>query len=157
MKFPGRVFTQEEVETARKLIEAGYKHHLAVEGSPEFKEKAKEALRLIKIANYYDFLRTYIKAIVEAEGLSQLRQDEAVIWANEHTLVDSVEAASYFIQKAQQMKDYLEGKLYYDIGEKQAIERRVAFLEALKNRSEDRAIKERCKEALKQWNESKFL
>ena len=38
-EFPERVYTVEEVKTAKELIDKGYKHNLNVEGSPSFKEK----------------------------------------------------------------------------------------------------------------------
>ncbi|MEM2936284.1 MAG: hypothetical protein QW231_03810 [Candidatus Bathyarchaeia archaeon] len=157
MGFPERIFTQEEVEKARKLIKEGYRHRLTVKGSLNFREKVAEALELVKIAGYYPFLQTYIRSIVEVQGLSQLREAEAILWANEYAVADPLEAAGFFIQKAQQMKDYLEGKLYYDMAEKRAVERRLKFLGALKNRSKDDALKRKCEEALKRWDESQFL
>ncbi len=155
--FPERIFTQEEVEKARKLIREGHRHHLTVEGSLNFKEKVAEALELIKIAGYRPFLQTYIRSIMEVQGLSQLREADATLWANKYTVADPIEAAGFLIQKAQQMKDYLEGKLYYDTAEKRAVERRIKFLEALKNRSKDDTLKRKCEEVLKRWDESKFL
>jgi len=155
--FPERIFTQEEVEEARKLIKGGYRHRLTVEGSLSFREKVAEALKLIKMAGYYRFLQTYIRRILEVQGLSQLREADATLWANKYAVADPIEAAGFFIQKAQQMKDYLEGELYYDTAERGAVERRIKFLEALKIRSRDEALKRRCEEALKRWEESKFL
>ena len=157
MGFPERIFTQKEVEEARKLIKGGYRHRLTVEGSPSFREKVVEALELIKIARYYPFLQTYIRSIVEVQGLSQLREAEATLWANKYAVADPIEAAGFLIQKAQQMKDYLEGKLYYDKAEKRAVEKRLKFLEALKNRSKDDTLKRKCEEALKRWDEGKLL
>ncbi len=56
------------------------------------------------------------------------------------------------------MKEYLEGKLYYGhVGETKAINVRIKFLEALKNRSKDPKIKEECERRLRLWEESKFL
>ena len=158
MKFPKRVFTQEEVEAARRLIDGGNKHRLRVKGSPQFKEKVNEALKLIKTAKYYNFLRTYIRSIIEVNGFSQLREADASIWANTYTVVDSVEAASYFIQKAEQMKNYIEGKSYFGgVEEAMTTEKRIEFLEELKKRSGDKVIKQRCEEALNLWAASKFL
>jgi len=157
LEFPERIFTQEEVEEARKLIKEGYRHRLTVEGSQSFRERVAEALELIKIAGYRPFLQTYIRSIVEAQGLSQLREADATLWANKYAVADPIEAAGLFIQKAQQMRDYLEGELYYDTAEKRAVERRIKFLEALKNRSKDDDLKRKCEEALKRWDESKFL
>ena len=156
MEFPERVYTKDEVEKARALIEKGHKHQLTVKGSQGFKNKVKEALKLIKIANYYDFFRTYIRQIVEIDGLSQLRESEVAIWANKYAVADPVEAAGFFVQKAQQMKDYIEGRLYYDKGEIRAINKRIEFLEALKGRSTDQALRKRCEEILKTWTETTY-
>lgn len=158
MKFPERVFTLQEVEKARKLIRKGHRHRLRVHGSPLFKEKVKEALRLIKTSGNYDFLRTFIREITEIEGLSQLREADAAIWANAYAVADSIEAAGFLMQKAQQMKDYLEGKPYVGgAGEARAVEKRIQFLKELKKRSRDPYIRERCAETLRLWDESKFL
>jgi hypothetical protein len=156
MKFPERVYTRDEVQEARALIKRGYKHHLIVKGSQDFKNKVKKALEHIKTADYHDFLRTYIKQIVEIDGLSQLREAEVSIWANKYAVADTVEAAGFFIQKAQQMKDYIEGKLYYETGEIRAVNKRIEFLETLKERSTDQALKKRCKELLKAWTETTY-
>ena len=156
MEFPERIYTKDEVQKARALIEKGHKHRLTVKGSQDFKNKVKNALELIKIANYYDFFRTYIKEIVEIGGLSQLREAEVSIWANKYTVADPVEAAGFFIQKAQQMKDYVEGKLYYDKGEIRAVNKRIEFLEALKERSADQALRKRCEGILKAWTETTY-
>jgi len=158
MGFPEKVFTQKEVERARRLIEEGYRHKTKVVGSQKFREKVKEALKLIKTAEYHDFLQKYIRSIIEIKGLSQLREADAAIWANMHTIAEPLEAASFFMQKAQQMKDYLEGRPYFRGPEEAtAIRKRIEFLEALKNKSKDQAIIKKCEEALKRWEESKFL
>ncbi|MFQ6064632.1 MAG: hypothetical protein ACE5L6_04070 [Candidatus Bathyarchaeia archaeon] len=157
MKFPERVYTRDEVKEARALIEKGHKHHLVVEGSQNFKNRVKAALELIKTADYYDFFRTYIKRIVEIGGLSQLREAEVSIWANKYAVADPVEGAGFFIQKAQQMKDYIEGKLYYETGEIRAVNKRIEFLEVLKERSKDQAVKKRCEESLKAWTETMYF
>jgi hypothetical protein len=156
MEFPKRVYTFEEVKKARELIAKGYKHRLNVVGSPDFRSKAKEALKLIRTAKYYDFLRTYIRQIREIDGLSQLREAEAAIWANNYAVADPVEAASFIIQKTQQMKDFLEGKLYYDKGEITAVQKRIEFLEALRDKSKNQAVKKECEENLKRWAELTF-
>jgi len=156
MKFPKRVYTVEEVKKARALIEKGYKHRLRVVGSPDFKVKVKEALKMIKTAKHHDFLRTYIRQIREIDGLSQLREEEAAIWANKYAVADPVEAASFIVQKAQQMKDFIEGRLYYDKGEAGAIKKRIEFLETLRDKSKDQAIKKKCEENLKRWAELMF-
>jgi hypothetical protein len=157
VEFPERVFTEEEVKKAKELIEKGYKHRLRVTGSPRFKREMKKTLKLIKTAGYYDFLRTYIRQIQEIEGFSQLHEADAVIWANMPMLVDAVDAASYIVQKAQQMKDYLEGKLYYGTGEISAMEKRLEFLEKLKEKSKSKNVKNRCEELLKTWSETKMM
>ena len=156
MRFPKRVYTIKEVKRARELIAKGYKHRLKVVGSPDFKSKAKEALKLIRTAKYHDFLRTYIRQIREIDGLSQLREAEATIWANKYAVADPIEAAGFIIQKTQQMKDYIEGKLYYDKGEIKAVEKRKEFLETLKDKSKNQAVKKKCEENLKKWAEITF-
>ncbi len=157
MRFPERVFTFEEVQTARELIEKGYRHRLIVRGSPDFKHKVKEALELVKTAKYYDFLRTHIKQIIEIQGFSQLREAEVAIWANKYAVADPVDAASFFVQKAYQMKEYVEGKLYYGgEAEKRAVEKRIEFLKKLQKRSQRDDVREKCEEFVKRWTETVF-
>jgi len=157
VEFPERVFTEEEVKRAKELIEKGYKHRLRIVGSRGFKREIEKTLKLIKTGGYYDFLRTYIRQIQEIEGFSQLHEADATIWANMPMLVDVVDAASYIVQKTQQMKDYLEGKLYYGTGEISAIEKRLEFLEKLKGKSKSQDVKKRCEELLKRWSETKMM
>ncbi|MEM2913865.1 MAG: hypothetical protein QXH91_00480 [Candidatus Bathyarchaeia archaeon] len=157
MSFPKRIYTRREVRLAKDLIDKGHRHRLRIIGNLIFKEKAMKVLKLVKTAGYYDFLRTYIRRIREIDGLSQLREEEASIWVNMHLVEDSVDAASFFIQKAWQMKNYIEGKIYYERGEAEALDSRIKFLEALKRLSEDPQIKKECEKRLKMWNESKFL
>jgi hypothetical protein len=134
------------------------KHRLSVKGSIEFKQKVKETLNLVKTAGYYDFLRTYIREIMEIEGFSQLREAEVSIWANKELLRDPVDAASFFVQKAQQMKDFLEDKPYYGgLGEISAVNKRLEFLRTLKNKSKEPNVKQRCEEILKNYAESTFF
>ena len=156
MEFPERVYTQKEVEKARALLQKGYKHKLKIQGSQQFKDKMKQVLKLIKTADYYDFLRTYIRQIIEIEGISQLREADAVIWANMSTLGDLIDAASYAVQKAQQMKDYLEGNLYYGTGENTAMEKRLEFMKTLRDKSKSAEIRKRCEELLREWDETKI-
>ncbi len=156
MAFPKRIYTQEEVDKARELIQKGYKHTLAIVGSPEFKKKMRTVMELIKTAGYYDFLRTYLREIVEIEGFSQLREADAALWANMPMLDDVVNAASYVVQKAQQMKYFLEGKLYYGTGEIDAIEKRLEFLRALQAKSKSRDVSKRCDALLKEWAETRM-
>ena len=112
---------------------------------------------MIKTAGYYDFLCTYIRQIVEIDGSSQLREAEVAIWVNLNIFEDTVDAASFIIQKVQQMKDFIDGKPYYGVkGEPRAIEKRIEFLKALKDKSNDPLVKERCKKLLSIWSENTF-
>jgi hypothetical protein len=155
LKFPERVYTEKEVKKARELTEKGYKHTLTVEGSPNFKQKVNQALELTKTAGYYEFLRTYIRQITEIDGLTQLRETEAGIWANEFAVENPVDSASLLIQKANHMKEYLEGKLYYGgNAEKRSVEKRIHFLEVLKSKSQDEKVKEECARLLQMWEDS---
>jgi hypothetical protein len=155
LKFPERVYTAEEVKTAKELIDKGYKHRLTVKGSLNFKQKVSQTLELVKTAGYYEFLRTYIKQIIEIDGLTQLRETEASIWANKFAVENPVDAASLFVQKTNQMKEYIEGELYYGgTAEKRSVEKRIEFLESLKNKSEKKEVKEECERLLKMWEDS---
>ena len=155
MKFPERVYTEKEVKTARELVAKGYKHNLTVEGSPNFKQKVDQALELIKTAEYYEFLRTFIRQITEIDGLTQLRETEAGIWANKFAVENPVDAASLLIQKANHMKEYLEGELYYGgTAEKRSVEKRIQFLEVLKSKSQDENVREECARLLQMWEDS---
>jgi hypothetical protein len=155
LKFPERVYTAEEVKTAKELIDKGYKHRLTVKGSLNFKQKVSQTFKLVKTAGYYEFFRTYIKQIIEIDGLTQLRETEATIWANKFAVENPVDAASLFIQKTNQMKEYIEGELYYGgTAEKRSVEKRKEFLEALKNKSEKKEVKEECERLLKMWEDS---
>ena len=156
MRFPERVYTAEEVKKAVKLIGKGHKHNLEVNGGQDFRNKTEEALVLIKTAEYYDFLRTYIRQIREIDGLSQLREAEVAIWANKYAVADPIEAAGFIIQKAQQMKDFIEGRLYYETAEVRAVKKRIEFLETLRAKSKDSAVKKGCEENLKKWTETMF-
>jgi hypothetical protein len=156
LAFPERVYTQEEVDKARELVHNGYKHALVTEGSEQFKEKMRQVLELIKTADYFDFVRTYLREIVEIEGFSQLHESDVALWANMSMLDDVVNAASYVVQKAQQMKDYLEGNLYYGTGETTAIEKRLEFLRMLENKSERGEVKARCAQLLKEWADTRL-
>ncbi len=154
-KFPEKVYTTAEVKKARKLLDEGYKHNLTVEGSQSFKEKVNQALELTKTAGYYDFLRTYVRRILEIDGITQLRETEVEIWTNNFAVENTVDAASLFIQKAHQMKEYLEGELYYGgNAEKRSVAKRIEFLESLKEKSEDQRIKEECERLLQMWKDS---
>jgi len=156
LDFPERVYTKEEVKQARELIEKGYKHDLKAKGSPEFVAKVEKALNIIKTAGYYDFLRTYIRVIREIEGLSQLREEEAAIWFNVKALNDPIDDAGYIIQKTEQMKNFIEGRLYYETAEIRAVNKRIEFVEALRDKTDNTDIKKRCEENLKKWKEEPF-
>jgi len=158
LEFPKRVYTREEVRKAKELIDKGYKHRLRTKGSPNFKRKVKQALKLVETAGYYDFLRTYIGNIVEIDGLTQLRESDAAIWANKYAVENPVDAASLFVQKANHMKEYLEGRLYYGgTAEKRSGEKRIEFLEGLKKKSRKREVREECEKLLKLWSESSLV
>lgn len=158
MEFPKRIYTVEEIEKARELISKGYKHRLTIKGSPNFKRKVKQARKLLKTAGYHDFLRTNIRNIIEIHGLTQLREADAVIWANKYAVENPVDAASVFIQKAYQMKAYLEGKPYYGgEAERRSVEKRIAFLETLKKKSRNKDVRKECERLLRSWSESALL
>lgn len=153
--FPERVYTTEEVKTAKTLIDQGYKHDLTMEGSADFREKVYEALELIKTSGYFEFLRTYIRKILEIDGITQLREAEVAIWANKFAVDNPVDASSLFIQKAYHMKEYLEGELYYGgNAEKRTIAKRIEFLQALKDKTTVVNVKEECERLLQMWKES---
>ena len=155
MKFPEKVYTTKEVQTAKKLLDQGYKHILKVEGTQKFKEKVNESLDLLKIVGYYELLRTYIREITEIDGLTQLRETEAVIWANKFAVENPVDAASLFVQKVNHMKEYLEGKEYYGgQAEKRSVDKRIEFLERLEKESKNKSIKDECKRLLQMWEDS---
>lgn len=155
LSFPEKVFTGKEVKAAKALVDKGYRHNLNVQGKPEFTKKVKEALELIKTAGYYDYLQTYIRSIMEIDGMTQLRQAEVAVWANKFAVDNPVDAASLFIQKAYSMQEYLAGKLYYGgAAEKRSIAKRVEFLEALKAKSQEAEVKEECERLLELWRDS---
>jgi hypothetical protein len=158
MEFPKRIYTIEEVKKAGELVEKGYKHRLRVKGSPNFRRKVRQALKLVKTADYYDLLRTYIRSIVEIDGLTQLREADATIWANKYAVQNPVDGASLLIQKVDHMRQYLEGKLYYGgAAETRSVQRRIEFLEVLKKKSRKKEVKEECERLLRSWSESVFL
>ena len=155
MEFPERVYTEEEVKQANQSLAEGYKHNLTVNGEMLFTQKVNKALELIKTAGYYEFLRTYIRQIIEIDGITQLRETEAAIWANKFAVENEVDAASLFVQKAYHMKEYLDGELYYGgQAEKRTVQKRIEFLEVLKSKSEDSRVKEECERLLDMWRES---
>jgi len=158
MEFPKRIYTVEEVKKAGELVKKGYKHRLRVEGSPEFKQKVRQALKLVKTASYYNFLRTYIRSIVEIDGLTQLREADATIWANKYAVENPVDAASLFIQKTNHMREYLEGKLYFGgAAETRSVQKRINLLKALKKKTRKKEVRDECERLLRSWSESVFL
>ena len=158
MEFPKRIYTTEELKKARELVKKGYKHRLRVKGSLIFKQKVRQALKLIKTADCYNSLRTYIGSIVEIDGLTQLREADASIWANKYAVQNPVDAASLFIQKVNHMKEYVEGKLYFGgAAETRSVQKRIEFLKVLKKKSRNKQVKEECERLLKSWRESVFL
>ncbi len=155
MSFPERVYTTEEVAAAKTLVDQGHKHDLIVEGTPEFRKQVNQVMKLIKSAGYSDFLRSYIRRIMEIDGITQLRETEVAIWANKFAVENPVDAASLFIQKAFQMKEYLEGELYYGgNAEKRSVAKRIEFLEALKEKTSDKDVKEECERLREMWKDS---
>ncbi len=155
MEFPEKVYTETEHKTAKKLTGEGYKHDLTVEGDANFKQKVNQILELIRLAGYFDFLRTYIRQIKEIDGLTQLRETEVAIWANKFAVENIVDAASLFVQKAYHMKQYIDGELYYGgNSEKQTVEKRIEFLKTLKNKTDDKTIRIECERLLQMWAES---
>jgi hypothetical protein len=155
LEFPNRVYTDEEVRVARELVEKGYRHRITIEGSPEFRQKVRRALELVKIAGYYDFLRTYIRKIKEIDGLTQLRNADAAIWANVYAVESPVDAASIFLQKANHMQEYLELKHYYGgEAEKRSVAKRIEFLEVLKGKSREKEVIAECERLLGLWRDS---
>lgn len=155
MKFPERIYTTEEHKKAKELIDEGYKHRLSVDGSLDFRQRVYRVLELVKIADCYEFLRTYIRKIIEIDGLTQLRETEAAIWANKFAVENAVDAASLFVQKTHHMKQYIDGELYYGgSSEKRSVEKRMQFLELLKSRTQEQEVKEECERLLEMWRES---
>jgi hypothetical protein len=157
LSFPERVYTTKEVKAALTLINQGYKHELAVEGSDDFKEKVNRAIELIKTAGYHDFLVSYIRKIMEIDGITQLRETEVAIWANKFAVENPVDAASLLVQKVYHMKEYLEGELYYGgNAEKRSVAKRVEFLQTLKEKSSDQNVRGECERLLEMWKESSY-
>ncbi len=157
MEFPRRIYTVTEFMQARRCVEAGYKHRLRVVGSRGFKEKVERIKSLLRTTDYYDFLRTYIRCIKEIDGIGQLRETEATIWLNTYLVANPVEGARFLVQKTQQMKDYLEGRQYYDTGEMAAVETSIDFLRELDGKRLSDDLKQLCHASLKQWTEDRVL
>jgi len=142
-----------EAEKAREHARKSRKHHLRIEGSQFFKEKVRQALKLVKTAGYYDFLRTYIRCIKEIDGLTQLRVSEATIWANKYAVENPVDAAGRFIQEAYYMQIHAESKHHEGLIEFRSFEKRIEFLKKLKEKSRKQDVKRDCERLIKMWNE----
>jgi len=155
MNFPQKLYTTEEIYAAKIFINQGYRHSLTVEGTDDFKTKVSQAVEYLKTAGYYDFFITYIKEIIEIDGITQLRETEIAIWANQYAVENTVDAASLFVQKAYSMKEYLDGELYYGgNAEKRSVVKRIEFLQALKEKSADSTVVQECHRLLDLWAES---
>jgi len=155
LTYPERVYTEDEVKKAKQLVDAGYKHDLAVKGELSFTAKVSEAIELLKTAGYYDFIRSYIRQIKEIDGLTQLRETEASIWANKFAVENPVDFASLIVQKAYHMKEYLDGEIYYGgNSEKRTTQKRIDFLGVLKEKSQDASVQDECTRLLELWRES---
>jgi hypothetical protein len=142
---------------ARECVNNGYKHRLTVIGSNDFKEKVKRIKSLLRITDYFDFFRTYIRTIEEIDGISQLRETEATIWLNDVVARKPCDGARFVIQKAYQMQDYLAGKQFYEKGEMAAIEKSLEFLRLLQEKRIADDLKQQCKFVLDQWTDDQVL
>lgn len=143
---------------ARELIENGFRHNVSIMGDSSFQTKVNKALDLMRIAGYYDFFRTYIRQVKEVDGFTQLRKSDATIWANEYAVENSVDAASLFVQKASQMKEYIEGFIYFGgEAEKRSIIKRIGFLENLRQMTTEGKVREECERLLGLWRESALV
>ena len=159
MAFPERLITEEEIRRARELIEAGYRHDIRVEGSEGFIKAVGEALELIREAGdaYWDMVRAYIRSIIEIKGFSQLRPDEACLWLSPETVENPVLAASFIVQKAVQMKNYIEGRPFYGHRcEMETTRIRYDFIRALRERTKDERIRRLCDEVFSELEASLY-
>jgi len=153
--FPQKLYTIKEIRVAKDFINKGYKHELTIDGTIEFKNKVGQAIEYLKTVECYDFFRTYIKEIIEIDGITQLRETEIAIWTNQYAVENPVDAASLLIQKAYSAKEYLDGELYYGgNAEKRSITKRTEFLQALKEKTVDHTVKQECQRLLDLWTES---
>jgi hypothetical protein len=126
-----------------------------INGAPDFKDKVNKALEYLKTAGYYDFFRTYIKEIIEIDGITQLRETEISIWTNQYAVENPIDAASLLVQKAYSAKEYLAGELFYGgNAEKRSIAKRTEFFQVLKEKSAILDVKQECQRLLDLWSES---
>jgi len=54
------------------------------------------------------------------------------------------------------MNDFIEGRLYYETAEIRAVNKRIEFVQTLKDNTDDPDIKKRCEENLQKWKEQPF-
>ena len=155
MNFPERIYTLDELKEARAAIAGGYKHDIRVVGDLQFKDKISLISDLIKLAGYWELLKTFIREIRLTEGVSQLRETEASIWLNQMTLENPIEGARFIMQKAFQMQSYIEGNEWYIMGELPAVKKSICFLEELKSRLQDAELKAKCSQILDEWTVDK--
>ena len=143
--FPERLLTEEEIRRALELIRAGHRHEITIKGSEDFVRAVEGVLELVDTAGYGDLIRAYIRSVVQVEGFSQLRPEEAAVWLNMETLANPVLAASLLVQKALQMKNYLEGRPFYGHRCEMEVSRaRYEFVRALKEKCRDERIRDLC-------------
>lgn len=151
MSFPERIYTLDEYRKAKVAIGKGHKHRLRIIGDVYFKDLVTRILDFVQVAEYEELLRTYIRQIRQIEGISQLRETDASIWMNTVTAKDSVEGARFVVQKMFQMKAYMEGKIWYLLGESLAVKESLEFLRMLKERLKDPELRIRCDRVLDAW------
>ena len=142
----------------REFAEKNRKRRLRIKGSLYFKEKVRQALKLVKTAGYYNLLRTHIHCIKEINGLTQLSISEAAIWANRYAVENPVDAAGRFIQEAYYMQLHIEGKYPHEgMIELRSFEKRIEFCKKLREKSREQNVKRDCDELIKMWNESLLI
>ena len=133
----------------------GYKHNITVEGSAEFKEKINQVLELIKTAGYFEFFRAYIRKIMEIDGLTNFAKRKWLSGQTNLPLKTQWMRRACLCRRLISMKEYLEGELYYGgNAEKRSVAKRVEFLQVLKDKSDDKNVKEECERLLQMWKES---
>jgi len=156
-EFPERLLTEEEIRRALELIRAGYRHEIAISGSEEFVRAVREALGLVDLAGYGDLVRAYIRAIVQVEGFSQLRHEEATLWLSTEAVRNPVLTASFIVQKAVQMRNYLEGRPFYGHRcEFETARVRYEFVRKLREKCQDQRVRELCDEVLAELEASLY-
>ncbi len=141
----------DEYRKAMVAIGKGHKHRLRIIGDAHFKDLVTRILDLVQVAGYEELLRTYIRQIRQIEGMSQLRETDASIWMNTVAAKDSVEGARFVVQKMFQMKAYMEGRVWYLLGESSAVKESLEFLRMLKERLKDPELRARCDRVIDAW------